>query len=338
MDDISIIKPIELENYAKEISSHDFFELFPNSKFSFDQNKYQYYLYFGDIEAQKYLQDYMTFVSRMYPNQKFDKDFYFVVFDEFCRYLEMENVYFFYKTKVGAFYLNKAVDTSAYLIREGYLKDNLIPLALSTKYFYPFFTYLEKKITGSAMHENFVIEKLEREDLMYMQEIYMGRVKLENAPFFLDEKNKSYKFARAFVVSNILPMATNERAYLLGTKDSVCGIAIASAIKNNTLNLSIMTDIDYMDSDFSNFLEILKTKYSGLCEKIIVKNPNRNIASSNLNTACILSHFKVDYDNFLTVDGYTQYDHYFKFSDEEQLITNTHLSPPLISNYNKQKN
>lgn len=334
MDDISIIKPNELENYTKDISSHDFFELFPSDKYTFDQNKYQYYFYFGSKEAQKYLQDYMTFCARTYPQKPFDTQNYFAVWEEFCKYLDKENVFVFYKTKIGAFYLNRTVDTKEYLIRDRFLQANGYPQMLSNKYYFPYFRYLEKKLKESTKVDSLTVERLLPEDLMYMQEIYMGRIKLDSLPFFLDEKNKSYKFARSFVVNNILPMTTDERSYLLANDTEIVGLAYASPISGDAVTISIMTDIDYMDSSFGEYLNLIKSLYKGRCQKIVVKNPNRSIASSNLNTACILAHFKVDYDHFSSVDGYTQYDHIFKYNDEEDVLDFVPMTTPqLISTY-----
>lgn len=334
MDDIYIIKPNELENYAKELSSHDFFELFPSEKYTFDQNKYAYYLYLDQIELEKYLADYMTFFARTNIGSTFDTEKYFDTWGEFCKYMERENVYVHYKTKLGAFYLNRAVDTMLYLKRDGYLDTNGKPNKFTQKYFYPFFSYAENKLTGSATSDDFSIEKLEPEDLMYFQEIYMGKVKPQNSPFFLDEQNKSYKHARSFVVTNILPMTPSEQAYLLISHGKVIGLALANAIKSNSVTLTIITDNDYMDSDFATFLNMFKSLYSDKVSKITIKNQNRGIASSNLNSACILAHFKPDYDNFSLVDGYTQYDSIFKYNDEEDINPLTRPSTPHFADFN----
>lgn len=331
MEDVSIIKPNELENYAKEITTRDFFELFPSDKYAFDQNKYAYYLYLGETELEKYIVDYMTFLARSNTAEVFDNTKYFAVWEEFCNYLERENVYVHYKTKMGAFYLNKAVDTKNYLVRDGYLTAEGKPNAFTKKYFYPFFGYLENKLRASTIVGECTVEGLEPEDLMYFQEVYMGKVKLENPPFFLDEKNKSYKFARSFVVTNILPKTTAENAYLLSVSRKVVGLAFAGAVQNGSVALTIMTDADYMDSGFVEFLNIFKTIYKDKASKIVAKNINRGIASSNLNTACVLAHFKLDYDNFSQVDGYTQYDCVFKYSDEEDVDDFVKMTTPAFA-------
>ena len=80
---LSIVKPNELENYAKEISEHNFFELFSDEKNTFKIQNYSHFLYFGEEESKAYINDYLLFFSKVYPEKTFDIKNYFCIFEYF---------------------------------------------------------------------------------------------------------------------------------------------------------------------------------------------------------------------------------------------------------------
>ena len=327
---LSIIKPNELENYAKEISQHNFFELFSEEQNELTKKSYTTFLYFGEIESKAYSQDYMLFFSKVYPNQTINKENYFSVFDEFKAYLEHDDVYFKYKTLQGSMYLNPNCDLIDNLLKNAFITADYLPITTKKKYYFPFFEYLEGKVLESHTIEEIALERLESEDLMYIQEVFMDKITLENPPFYLNPKNKTYKYSRQMIVNQILPMTHNERAYIAGQSDKIVGIIFASEIKEGKVEFTIMTDTDYMDSEFSKVIECLKILYKDKCQTIIIKNINRVIASSNLNTACVLAHCKTDYDKYEQIDGYTQYNQVYKYNDQDEI---PNFTPQNIVNF-----
>lgn len=327
---LSVIKPNELENYAKEISQHNFFELFSEELNSIKIKNYTYFLYFGEQESNTYIEDYMLFFSKVYPDSKFDKQNYFSVFEQFKGYLEKENVYFKYKTVYGSMYVNPNADIEANLSEKQFLSDDNFPIVNKKKYYYPFFEYLESKVTESFADEKVVIEKLESEDLMHIQEVFMDKVSLNTPPFYLNPNNKTYKYSRQMIVNNILPKLPTENAYVAYMKNTIVSIIFASEISNDKVTLLIMTDVDYMDSDFVAVINGIKVLFKDKCKTIIVKNINRGIASSNLNTACTLAYFKTDYDNAENIDGYTQYNHKYTYDNQDEVPS---FEPQRIINF-----
>ena len=316
---LSIIKPNELENYAKEISQHNFFEVFSEELNSIKLKNYSYFLYFSEKECTAYIEDYMLFLSKVYPETPFDRQNYFSVFDQFKAYLEKEDVYFKYKTVYGSMFVNPNADIEGNLGAKQFLSPDNLPIVQKQKYYFPFFEYLESKIKDSYADDNVVIEKLEAEDLMYIQEVFMDKISLKEPPFYLNPNNKTYKYARQMIVNNILPKLPTENAFVAYMKNSIVAIIFASEITNDKITLLIMTDIDYMDSSFVEVIKGIKILYKGKCKTIIVKNINRGIASSSLNTACTLAHFKTDYDNAENIDGYTQYNHKYIYDNQDEV-------------------
>lgn len=316
---LTVIKPNELENYAKEISQHNFFELFNDDHDTIKRKNYSYFLYFGEEEAKAYIQDYLLFYSRTYSSNFFNLQNYLSVFEDFRIFLEREDVYFKYKTIYGSMYVNKNVDIVSYLADNHFISLERTIIETKTKYFYPYFEYLENKVKNSIKKENIVIEKLETEDLMYIQEVFMEKFSIKQPPFYLNPASKTYKFARQMIVNNILPKLPSENAYIACVNNEIVSIIFCSEIKNDKVYIYIMTDMDYMDSSFGNVVNNIKILYKDKCKCIVIKNINRGIASSNLNTACILAHFKPDYDNSENVDGYTQYDYKYIYDNQDEV-------------------
>ena len=330
---LSIVKPNELENYAKEISEHNFFELFSDEKNSFKIQNYSHFLYFGEEESKAYINDYMLFFTKVYPEKTFDIQNFFCVFEYFKTYLEREDVYLKYKTMYGSLFLNKNTDIVANLMSQQYLSPEHKPQVNTQKYFYPFFEYLESKVRESFVDEKVIIEKLESEDLMYIQEVFMDKITPNQPPFYLNPQTKTYKFSRQLIVNNILQKLPTENAYIISLESNIVGIIFVSEIESDKAKLYIMTDMDYMDSNFSNAINAIKILYKGKCKTLVIKNINRGLASSNLNTACILAHFKPDYDNSENIDGYTQYDYKYTYNLQDEVAAFSPSPSPSFPTY-----
>lgn len=322
----------ELSNYAKNISEHNFFEIFPKDEYDFSNADFTAYFYLGREETKAILTDYFCFLNTAYSHESFSYEHFLSVVNEFIENLESNKVFFNFKTYFGHKILNnnvtgfvneceKLLDVKLESIHNAKYNEFVIPAQLKNinKFNFPFFEFLTRKVEGTLVSDEFVFEPILKEDCEKIQLIYENNVVVPNTPFYINISDKNFKSYRSQVQSCVLGMLPKEKAWTIVNKTGKeIAIVVLSPESDNDVVLNIISDCE-LDSKLALALEVIKDYVYGTMHagKIIGKNNNDSIAYSNVATAYALAKFDADYSSAVGDNGLTRMQYTYKLKEND---------------------
>ncbi len=329
-----ILNKKQLTNYAERFSTRDFLELFPKNEYNFENTTYKKYLYLGKEESVVILQDYFLLLNKAYNSNHFSYEHFYSVIKEFMENLEANNVYFCYKTYYGHKLLNnnimgfvqecaKLLGVELTPVENAQLNEfEFQNLPLKDNYNFAFFDFLNRKLDGTLLCENYVLEPILVEDCKKIQKVYLQDEKVQNPPFYLDTNSKYYKYIRPRVGEHILNLLPKEKAWsVVDTSLKEVAFFVLSPNEDSTVTLNIISDCDYMDSKLCNAIEVVQ-KYAGSvmgASKIIGLNNSESIGYSSVATAYSLAKFVPNYDSAVGDNGLTRLNYSYNIAETDKL-------------------
>lgn len=332
---LNYVKQKTLKNYFT--SDRDFLSLFPEDNFNFNESKYSKFLYFGKEEALAYLKDFLLFIKKYYKREVFSFQNYFSIFDEFKKYLDKNNIFFYAKTKMG---LNIANYSSELLLKtlkhdfgdELFLGDDKkiafsSQLSLPESFTYSFFDWLCEKLDGYNNYKC-TVEPLLKDDIENIKNFYKGIEYPGKLPFFLDTTKSTWKDFKNIILSDLVSDSP-DKVFLISKNLTPVALVIAKVVKT-TCDLTIICDNDYYDSDISYPLDFICDEiFEKLgVSKIVTINNNRGIAYSGINSCLVMIHFKPDYSLGSDYTGYSKIKYELTYDDNKE--TSKYLDNSII--------
>lgn len=311
---LNYVKQKALKDYFN--SGHDFFSLFPEENFDFSESNYTHFLYFDKSEGEAFLLDFLLFVKNFYKKEVFYYDNYFSVLEEFKKFMEENNVFFYSKTKMGLDIANNNNESllntlknlfgaSHFASDEKKIAFNDVVLNSKESFTYDFFNYLLEKLDGYNNGE-YIVEPLLEKDLLKIRNYYKGFPYNGKLPFYLDPKNSHAKETKAILIDKLVA-ASPEQVYAISKDGTTLALVIVD-ISNNVGNVDIVCDSDYYDSQLDSAISFIShhlfEKYD--ISKITTINQNKGISFSSINSALVIAQFKPDYSLESNLDGYSK--------------------------------